>query len=287
MKNTAIALLLFLAAGLGSPAFAAEPTLHEVYQTAESGKLDQARQMMQEVLKAHPNSAKAHFVDAEILAKQGLRREAAGELATAEKLAPGLPFATPDAVAKLKQRLGETAAGKLSPVAPASLTPAPAPATPQIPWGMIVGGLGLIAFIVWASRLMAPQRSPSAAADGHAAPATPYGAGGSAYSPGYYGPAGPNAPAPAPAPGFGSQMLGGLATGAAVGAGVVAGEALMHRFLDGRHPDAAAKSDSFGGLADIPSLPSTPLDSTDDKDFGISDAASWDDDAGSNDDSWN
>lgn len=284
MKKTAIALLLFVAAGLGAPAFAAEPTLHEVYQTAESGKLDQARQMMQEVLKAHPNSAKAHFVDAEILAKQGQRSEAAGELATAERLAPGLPFAAPDAVAKLKHHLGQATATKVAAAPSALPAPAPRPAAPQLPWGMIFGGLGLIAFIVWASRLMAPKPAPAGNTYGGypAQPAaSPYG-GTPGYAPGY-GPAGPAAPSGGS--GLGSQMLGGLATGAAVGAGVVAGEALMHRFLDG-HADSTPKSNSFGGFDDIPSLPSTPLDYSDDKDFGISDAGSWDDGGGS-DDEWN
>jgi len=43
------------------------PTIHQVYQAAESGDLNNAHQMVEQVLKAHPESAKAHYVDAEIL----------------------------------------------------------------------------------------------------------------------------------------------------------------------------------------------------------------------------
>jgi uncharacterized protein len=82
-----------------------EPTVKQVYQAAENGHLDQAHEMIARVLKAHPESAKAHFVAAEINARQqnyGLARD---ELKEAEKLAPGLPFAKPDAVSKLKREL--------------------------------------------------------------------------------------------------------------------------------------------------------------------------------------
>jgi Tfp pilus assembly protein PilF len=47
------------------------PTLHEVYQATQAGRLEEARSMMNKVLKEHPNSGKAHYVEAEILAKQG------------------------------------------------------------------------------------------------------------------------------------------------------------------------------------------------------------------------
>ena len=46
------------------------PTLDQVYKAAQANRLADAQQMMDKVLKEHPNSAKAHFVKAEILAKQ-------------------------------------------------------------------------------------------------------------------------------------------------------------------------------------------------------------------------
>ena len=103
LKRSIITLaLLFLAA----PAFAEdEPTMHQVYLAAEAGKFNEAQSMMDKVLRDHPNSAKAHFVEAELLAKQGLFSNAGVELNTAERLQPGLPFAKPEAVKNLKSRI--------------------------------------------------------------------------------------------------------------------------------------------------------------------------------------
>ena len=67
-----------------------DPTMHQVYEMARSGNLDEAQSMMQKVLKDHPNSAKAHFVEAELLAKQGRYASAQAELNNADRLAPGL-----------------------------------------------------------------------------------------------------------------------------------------------------------------------------------------------------
>ena len=68
-----IPILLFAAcASLGSAVAAADadPSMHEVWQAAENGHVDQAQSMMVQVLKDHPDSAKAHFVEAELDAKQ-------------------------------------------------------------------------------------------------------------------------------------------------------------------------------------------------------------------------
>lgn len=62
--------------------------------------------MVEEVLKAHPQSAKAHFVNAEILSAQGQITQARSELNMAEQLEPGLSFAKPQAVQTLKDKLG-------------------------------------------------------------------------------------------------------------------------------------------------------------------------------------
>jgi hypothetical protein len=106
-KNILVGVLMLASALSASNAvFADEPSLHQIYQAAEAGKLNEAQTMMQEVLKAHPKSGKAHFVEAELLAKQGQHQNAKAELATAELLAPGLPFAKPEAVKNLKVILG-------------------------------------------------------------------------------------------------------------------------------------------------------------------------------------
>src|ERR1700760_939893 len=74
------------------------PSVHEIYQAEEAGHYTQAQQMISEVLKAKPDNAKAHFVQAELYARQGQYAQARTELATAEKLDPKGEFATPRAV---------------------------------------------------------------------------------------------------------------------------------------------------------------------------------------------
>jgi uncharacterized protein len=83
-----------------SPAQAAEaePTVAQIYQAFRSGHLEQAQQMLDRVLRDHPDSAKAHFVQAEIDAAEGHRDLARSELARAEKLKPGLPDVKPRSV---------------------------------------------------------------------------------------------------------------------------------------------------------------------------------------------
>lgn len=289
MKKTVRALLVFASLAIGMPAFAAEPSLHEVYQAANSGRTGDAQRMMQEVLQAHPNSGKAHYVEAELLAKQGKLKEAASELASAERLAPGLPFATPQSVASLKQVIARQASSATvsNPVQRAPFAAQPDRQESAFPWEILLIGLGLIAFIVWASKLMSRRNQP--AQDG------PFAAGPGAWRPAYpsssYGGPAPGygvSPAATPASGadLGSRVLGGLATGAAVGVGMVAGEALIHRIMDGQKA-APTSEHAFSGVDDIPDLPSTPLNDMGGNDFGIADNASWDDGGLGGDSEWN
>ena len=251
---------------VGGNALAAEPTLHEVYQAAEAGNYRQAQSMMDQVLRDHPNSAKAHFVEAQLLAKQGQLASARSELAIAERLEPGLPFANPRAVQDLEGYLsGSPGAGQSTRHVP------PSSAGSGFPWGTLLLGVGLVAlvaFVVSQLRRRPPYAAQPAGASayGATAPAQPY-------------PAGPMGPA-APAGGLGSGILGGLATGAAVGAGVVAGEALMHRVFDGHRSEVPLVDSQTESLAD-----SRPQYDMGGDDFGVSDASSWDDGGGGSD--WN
>lgn len=92
--------------GASSPAMAqAEPTLKQIYETAAAGKLPEAQIMVQQVLVAHPKSAKAHFVQAEMFSRQGNLPRAREALAEADKLEPGLPFVKPEVVQVLRKQL--------------------------------------------------------------------------------------------------------------------------------------------------------------------------------------
>lgn len=130
-----------------------EPTLNQVYAAAQSGKLDQAQLMIQQVLISHPNSAKAFFVQSELYARQGDMARAREALATAEKLAPGVPFAKAESVQTLRAQL----AAEKTPVAPTDLNahsaapmamagptaPASAPASWALPLLLAGGAIGL------------------------------------------------------------------------------------------------------------------------------------------------
>jgi uncharacterized protein len=276
LKKMLLGVSFFVAAACTSVSVmaATEPTMHEVYQAAQAGRYIEAQDMMDQVLKAHPNSAKAHFAEAELLAKQGKFNPARAELATAERLQPGLPFAKPQAVSSLKTLI-ESPRAPMNPVAtsPTSqqvgLAGGAAPSR-GLPWGLILGGVGLLAFMVFAMRFM--QRRTVAPAPyypagfGNQGVAQPFGAGmgGS---------------------GLGSGIMGGLATGAALGAGMVAGEALMHHFTDGGQngtpvlPTQTTPNDNLNNNWDLRN------DDMGGNDFGISDNSSWDSGGGS-DDSW-
>jgi clan AA aspartic protease (TIGR02281 family) len=83
-----------------------DPTVHQIYEAATTGHLDQAQLMMDQVLRDHPKSSKAHFVQAELYAREGKTDLARAELNRAEELKPGLPDERPQAVQELKAELG-------------------------------------------------------------------------------------------------------------------------------------------------------------------------------------
>jgi cellobiose-specific phosphotransferase system component IIA len=251
-----------------SQAFAADPSMHQVYEAAESGHVAQAQEMMQEVLKAHPNSAKAHYVEAELLSKQHSYAQARTELASAERLSPGLNFADARSVSELREALAQnTRAAPLGSVA--QQTPA---GSASFPWGIILLGCAVVvAFIFFLIRFLATRATPAMAPAGNAYGGNAYGAYATPQPMGSYGGAYPAQPASG-----GSGILGSLATGAAIGAGVVAGEALMDRVLGGNHerqPDRLSDA-STGGL----NLGPDEYANNDmgGQDFGISDTG-WDD----------
>jgi hypothetical protein len=245
-----------------SPAFAdADPSVDQIYAAAQSGHLDQAQQMISQVLADHPTSARAHYVQAELYAREGKTALARSELGAAEQLKPGLPFENQRSVQELKAQLGLSAGvmsrGVMSPTVVRSV-----PAARPFPWGTVLIFLGVIAILFMVFRRRPPyvQQYPTGAPMG-GAPGT--------YGPGGYG------PGPMGGGGIGSGIAGGLASGLAVGAGVVAGEELAHHFLDGGHGggvippaeagDAGFSNSDMGG-----------------SDFGMNDPGSgWDDGGGS------
>src|SRR5450631_1954614 len=239
---------------------AADPTVHQIYEAADAGRFDQAQQMMDQVLKDHPKSAKAHYVQAELYAKEGKTALARAELAEAEGIDPGLTHENPRAVLALKSQLGVSTRAQQ---APRSIGMSSAPtASPHFPWGtalIFVVAIGLL----W----MLFRRRNTYSQYPAAGPGAP-GSGG----PGGYGPGGPVGGG-----GIGSGIAGGLASGLAVGAGVVAGEELAHHFLDG------GSREGSGGVIPPASAGEWEQSRNSDmggSDFGVNDAGSWGDSGG-------
>lgn len=229
------------------------PNIHDVYAAAKAGQLDQARSMVDKVLAAKPNSSKAHFVKSEICASQSDINCLRSELGTAKQIDPGLAFANPASVKKLENLASGIAAGRVAETRPAA----------GFPWGWLLLGLGLAA-LLWKVVSTANKR----AAQGN-------------YPVYNGGPVSPTAPGPGMsgmAPGYGTPMqtgglastLGkGLATGAALGVGMVAGEAIAGSLL--HHGQSTPALDaSTNPLA--PDLGGS--------DFGIGGSDNWDSSGG-------
>ena len=238
---------------LTSNAAFAEATLPEVYQAVQSGQMAKADVMMKEVLQNHPNSAKAHYVAAELYLKEGKLEVARNHFLKAENLAPGLPFAQPESVQKLQMQLAST---QVAPVASSSSI-----FSNPLFWGLIAI-LVIGVMIVMRRRKAEAVQVYNAPSAGY--PGTP---GGPAGYPG--GPGGPGYPG-APAGGMGSGLMGSLATGAALGAGMYAGQALASNLMGGHdngHSNAGSNPNlnQVGGPASL------------DPNFGVRDASSWDD----------
>ncbi len=105
----------------------AVPTVEQIHQAAQAGQYDKAQKMMDQVLRAHPNSGKAHYVQAELYAKEGKFGLARAELGKAEELNPGLSQVSARSVQALRAELGvrPPAAGSL----PKTAAPTDAPLT--------------------------------------------------------------------------------------------------------------------------------------------------------------
>jgi hypothetical protein len=216
----ACAVMLFAAAALAAPNV---PSIDQVYQTARSGNLAQAEAMTQQVLRAYPNSARAHYVMAQILAAEGRTSEARGYLETAQRLKPGLPFAAPDSVARLERRIN----GGAQPPQAAH------PGVSQIHWGWLLAG-AVVLFLLWRA-VRRPRVEPTSYRDG--------GVGAGASS----GPVMPSG-------GYGGGgWLSSILAGLGFGAAAAAGERAMDRLFGDRQREEPI-------APDIQQSPSEPGD---------------------------
>jgi len=272
----AIAILL----SFGFAMAQSEPTLNQVYAAAQAGKLDDAQVMVQQVLISHPNSGKAHFVRAELYARQGKLDSARESLATAEKFSPGLPFAKSEAVQALRAQLSSKSAFKAQPTPAVSYSSPMSPTSPSMSWGLpllLVGGVLVAGYFIFRRRepAAAPQQPIYPTQNSLSGPQT-FGMGAAGVTPPGYPPQ-PGYPQQAGS-GLGGKIMGGVATGLAVGAGVMAAEAIGRNFM-GEHNSAAGHSSNLSNN-DLQPINSNP--DMGGANFGVNDSTSWDD-AGSSD----
>ncbi|MFC6280778.1 MULTISPECIES: tetratricopeptide repeat protein [Polaromonas] len=243
-----------------------EPGMNEIYATARAGKLDEAQKMITHVLITHPDSAKAHFVQSELFARQGNLNKARDALGAAEKLAPGLPFAKPEAVQALRSQLSARNVPSVTGDPPVrKLAPVTAPSSSSS-WGLpLLLAAGVIGAGYFIFRRRAPvqavQQPVYANQDGLSGPQT-FGA--ATMQP---------APGQPPGSGLGGQVMGGIATGLAVGAGVMAAEAIGRNLMGSRSqtgllPENRSNNDYQPGTAN------TDMGG---QNFGVNDPGSWDD----------
>lgn len=260
----AVLLTSFVATGLAW----ALPTEAEVQSQVKAGQYGQAEQSMAAVVAAKPDSAKAHYVYAEILAHQRKFDEAATHARRAKALDPAIKFTQPEkfkafeALLEREQHPGGTKAaggaaavtalpGDAKPLQVPAAAPAERSSGPGVPGWVWGAGLAVIAVVLWKA-VSRGFRSPVGNAAMQMPVQTPvqtpvggYGGFGNV-APGAYG--GPVQP---PA---GSGLRTGLAAGAGLAGGLAAGvllDQMLHRGEgagNGSHSADAGNAGAGSGL---------------------------------------
>ncbi len=221
------------------------PTVDQVQAATQRGDYAGAEKMMREVVAAKPDSARAHYVLAELLAHQRQFKEAAEHTRRARALDPALKFTDAARFTAFEQLLQREQVAEARPTAPTALEPvappqaaAPVERTERagsfggVPIWLLVAGV--ILFICLAMRFMRGRTSQ---------PVQPaYGGG---FSPGPnmgYGGGMPQAPS------NGRGLMGvGLGVAGGVAAGMLA-ERLLHGGHDERSLPSSAGAGAPGGL---------------------------------------
>lgn len=230
------------------------PTVDEVQAAAQRGDYPGAEKLMREVVAARPDSARAHYVLAEILAHERQFKEAAEHVHRARALDPAIKFTDAAKFTAFEQLLQREQAGeaKSSATTPAVVNAAPPVRQPPaaressgggVPVWLLIVGAGIFIWVAmsWMRRRTAMQSQPAMA--GGYGMGGGYGQGGQAYGPQGYGPGVPPASS-------GPGLMGvGLAAAGGVAAGMLA-EKLLHGSNDDRsvprdHADAGGAA---GGL---------------------------------------
>jgi hypothetical protein len=101
---------LTLSLMLVSGAAFAVPTATQIETTIQQGNWQKADSQLNEVLKAHPDSARAHYLYAQVLDREGRPADALAQLQQAKTLDPQVRFTDPGRFAETEARLRADAA---------------------------------------------------------------------------------------------------------------------------------------------------------------------------------
>ena len=287
MKRLIAIAVLTLMSSLAS----ALPAPKDIEAAVAAGQLSRAEEMLKEVIREKPSSAKAHYELGQVLARAGRNFEAREALEKAQSLDPTLKFARdpqhfndllkriPGGTASLTGGSGAVLSSPRSDVAPRA-APMREPVAPSIPWGyMLVGGGALAAVWMIMRRRAAPAAGgmAMAGAGGAAMPGVGGGAPPAAagYAPGYG--AGYPGAQPARGAGIGGAVLGGVA-------GMAAGYGLAKMLEHGDERPQGGNPANESGFAPI-----APVSQPDYGSFDSGAGDDWDNTdagAGLDDDSW-
>ncbi|WP_036141487.1 tetratricopeptide repeat protein [Luteibacter sp. 9135] len=282
MKKTLLAFALFSVA----LAATAADSPKDVQALIARGDYSGAEAMLRQAVSEHPQSAKAHYVLAEVLAHEGNIGDAKAEAGKAATLDPAIRFTDPTRFEQFQSKLNQALAPESSPRTSARQAtygaPAPVEATPRassfpLTGLLVIGGvIALIAFL-WSRRrrAVAPPFPNAPYGTPQQPPPPPYG--------GYQGYGNNYAPPP-------TSSGVGAAVAAGVG-GLAAGALLDEAFRSHRGEEQVRDAGFMGGGNEAPQPSQQAYDDLRDEpiDMGNNDS-SWDqggsDDSGSDDNQW-
>ncbi len=238
------------------------PTLDDVEHAVHRNDYVSAESMTREVTAAQPNSAKPHYILAEILAHEGKLNEARAQAAQAKQLDPAIRFTSPEKFARFEAELN----GGKPAVRESSATPRKAESSAEggssFLWIVLIVG-GALAFVAFRRRSAPPSygayNNPNAPMPGQ--PGYPNAPG---YPPGY----------PPQGGGTGHTVAAGLG---GLAAGMLA-EHLIEGAMDRRH-------DASGNPLYVPQGDASPNETVQDRPIDFGSSNDWGSDSGSSADS--
>ncbi|CAN7293599.1 tetratricopeptide repeat protein [Caballeronia sp. LjRoot31] len=90
---------------VSATAFAAVPSAGQIEQSMTQGNWSQADAQLNEVLQAHPNNAKAHYLYAQVLDREGRSSDALAQVQQARTLDPAIKFTDPSRFNAMEARI--------------------------------------------------------------------------------------------------------------------------------------------------------------------------------------